>query len=193
MRQPATKTVRSGTIPTGRPITETASAVARTKGDTILSVRDLEVGYSTRRGQVRAVRRVSFDLKEGESLALIGESGSGKTTLGLALVRLLPRSAKVTHGEVVFATADGDTIDITELSSEELRRFRWRDCAMVFQSALNALNPVMRIRDHFKDTYRRIRQMMTLLTSATFWRVRRSVFASFSSIPSEYSNHFRTS
>ncbi|PLS76867.1 MAG: peptide ABC transporter ATP-binding protein [Chloroflexi bacterium] len=154
MHQPATKTVRSSATSKERPITETASAVARTKGQTILSVRDLEVGYTTRRGQVRAVRRVSFDLKEGESLALIGESGSGKTTMGLALVRLLPPSARVTHGEVVFATADGDRIDITELSPEELRQFRWRDCAMVFQSALNALNPVMRIRDHFKDTYR---------------------------------------
>jgi peptide/nickel transport system ATP-binding protein len=97
---------------------------------------------------------VSFDLQEGESLALIGESGSGKTTLGVALVRLLPASASVTHGEVIFYDASGDATDLIDLDAEELRRFRWRDCAMVFQSALNALNPVMRIRDHFRDTYR---------------------------------------
>jgi ABC-type glutathione transport system ATPase component len=61
--------------------------------DDVLSVRDLEIGYSTGRGLVRAVRRVSFDLGHDESLAFIGESGSGKTTLGLSLVRLLPQNA----------------------------------------------------------------------------------------------------
>jgi peptide/nickel transport system ATP-binding protein len=140
--------------PAEEPITETAAAVARASGDAVLSVRDLEVGYRAARGRVRAVRRVSFDLKQGESLALIGESGSGKTTLGLALVRLLPPSASVTHGEVTFFTTEGEAVDITELDAEELRRFRWQDCAMVFQSALNALNPVMRIRDHFRDTFK---------------------------------------
>jgi peptide/nickel transport system ATP-binding protein len=123
-----------------------------TERDTILSVRDLEVGYSTERGRVRAVRRVSFDLKNDESLALIGESGSGKTTLGLALVRLLPQSGSVTNGEILFYTAEGGELDLAKLGDEELRRFRWRECAMVFQSALNALNPVIRVRDHFSDT-----------------------------------------
>jgi peptide/nickel transport system ATP-binding protein len=129
-----------------------------TKRDTILSVRDLEVGYTTERGRVRAVRGVSFDLKNNESLALIGESGSGKTTLGLSLVRLLPQSASVTNGEVVFYSADGGELDLTKLDDEELRRFRWRECAMVFQSALNALNPVIRVRDHFADTARAHRE-----------------------------------
>ncbi len=136
------------------PITETAAAIARARGDDVLSVRDLEVGYRAARGRVQAVRRVSFDLKKGESLALIGESGSGKTTLGLSLVRLLPAAASVTHGDVLFFTGEGDEIDITDLDDDALRRFRWSECAMVFQSALNALNPVMRIRDHFRDTFK---------------------------------------
>lgn len=136
------------------PILETAAAVARAAGDPVLAVRDLEVGYRAARGRVQAVRRVSFDLKKGESLALIGESGSGKTTLGLALVRLLPPSASVTHGDIIFFTSKGDEIDITELDNDALRRFRWSECAMVFQSALNALNPVMRIEDHFRDTFK---------------------------------------
>jgi peptide/nickel transport system ATP-binding protein len=122
--------------------------------DKVLSVRDLEVGYSTDRGRVRAVRGVSFDLADDESLAFIGESGSGKTTMGLALVRLLPQSASIAKGEIVFRTVSGEELDLTTLDDEDLRRFRWRDCAMVFQSALNALNPVMRIRDHFADTAR---------------------------------------
>lgn len=130
-----------------------AAATGRAGGEAILSVRDLQVGYATGRGRVKAVRGVSFDLADGESLALIGESGSGKTTLGLSLVRLLPQSASVEGGQVLFRTLDGE-LDMTELDDEALRRFRWQECAMVFQSALNALNPMMRIRDHFADTAR---------------------------------------
>ncbi len=132
---------------------EKAAAVARGGHDIVVAVRELDVGYRSPRGIVKAVRRVSFDLKAGESLALIGESGSGKTTLGLSLVRLLAGSGEVTHGDISFFNADGKEVDITELNDEELRRFRWKECAMVFQSALNALNPVMRIRDHFRDTF----------------------------------------
>ena len=120
--------------------------------DDVLSVRDLEIGYTTDRGKVQAVRGVSFDLGDDESLAFIGESGSGKTTLGLSLVRLLPQNASIASGEIVFRTASEETLDLTTLDDEALRRFRWGECAMVFQSALNALNPVMRIRDHFADT-----------------------------------------
>ena len=118
----------------------------------VLSVRDLEIGYSTDRGRVRAVRGVSFDLGHDDTLAFIGESGSGKTTLGHSLVRLLPQSASIARGEIVFHTPSGGDLDLTKLDDETLRRFRWRECAMVFQSAQNALNPVMRIRDHFADT-----------------------------------------
>jgi peptide/nickel transport system ATP-binding protein len=120
--------------------------------DEVLSVRDLEIAYATGRGLVRAVRGVSFDVRDDESLAFIGESGSGKTTLGLSLVRLLPQNASIARGEIVFRTASKEALDLTTLDDEALRRFRWRECAMVFQSALNALNPVMRIRDHFADT-----------------------------------------
>src|SRR5918997_1378122 len=120
--------------------------------DEVLSVRELEIGYATGRGLVRAVRGVSFDLGDDESLAFIGESGSGKTTLGLSLVRLLPQNASIAKGEVVFRPAPEEALNLTTLDDEGLRRFRGGECAMVFQSALNALNPVMRIRDHFADT-----------------------------------------
>ncbi len=150
--RPVTKATASGLARSDKPVTEAAAATRRPDGESVLVVRDLEVSYATGRGRVRAVRTVSFDLKEGESLALIGESGSGKTTLGLSLVRLLPNSASVTNGDVVFYAEDGREIHLTRLNDEELRRFRWQECAMVFQSALNALNPVMRIRDHFEDT-----------------------------------------
>jgi peptide/nickel transport system ATP-binding protein len=121
--------------------------------DLVLSVRGLSVEYVTRRGGVQAVRDVSFDLRRGENLALIGESGSGKTTLALTLIRLLSRSARVTGGRVLYQR-DGRVTDVLRLSQEELRRFRWQECAMVFQSALNAFNPVLKIWDHIQDTHR---------------------------------------
>jgi peptide/nickel transport system ATP-binding protein len=116
-----------------------------------LSIRDLWVEYHVRRGDVKAVRGVSLDLRSEESLALIGESGCGKTTLGLALIRLLVKAATITQGQIIYRR-NGLDIDVLGLNNRELRRFRWRECAMVFQSALNAFNPVLRIRDQIYDT-----------------------------------------
>jgi len=121
--------------------------------ETILSVRDLWVEYATSRGSVRAVRGATFDLHQGESLALIGESGSGKTTLGLALVRLLPRAAQIPRGELDYCKG-GKPVSILAMDQGSLRRYRWEECAMVFQGAQNSLNPVLTIRDQFFDTVR---------------------------------------
>jgi peptide/nickel transport system ATP-binding protein len=130
-----------------------AASLERLPSDVVLSVRDLSVEYGTRRGGVKAVRNVSFDLRKGESLALIGESGSGKTTLALSLIRLLSRSARITGGQILYQR-DGQVVDVRGYGPEELRKFRWQECAMVFQSALNALNPVLKVRDHIYDTQR---------------------------------------
>ncbi|MBN1249043.1 MAG: ABC transporter ATP-binding protein [Anaerolineae bacterium] len=116
-----------------------------------LSIRDLWVKYEVHRGDVKAVRGVDLDLRPEESLALIGESGCGKTTLGLALIRLLVKAATITQGQITYRR-DGQEMDILAMNNRELRRFRWRECAMVFQSALNAFNPVLRIRDQIHDT-----------------------------------------
>jgi peptide/nickel transport system ATP-binding protein len=120
----------------------------------VLSVRNLHIEYKTPRGAVKAVRDVSFDLHPGETLAVIGESGCGKTTMALGLVRMLPKAARITRGEVIFRRRDGDAINVLNLSAGQLREFRWRDCAMVFQSALNALNPVLKISSMIQDTAR---------------------------------------
>lgn len=116
-----------------------------------LSLENVHIHYVTRKGSVQAVRGVTLDLYAGESLALIGESGSGKTTLGLGIVRLLASTAKVQPGSITYRR-DEREIDVLALNKSELREFRWRDCAMVFQSALNAFNPVLRVWDQVLDT-----------------------------------------
>ena len=102
--------------------------------------------YLTLRGPVRAVEDVSFTLNAGEVVGLAGESGSGKSTIAHALLRILPPPALITSGQVLFGEQDVLKMDMTELE-----QFRWDSISIVFQSAMNALNPVMRIRDQLLD------------------------------------------
>ncbi len=116
-----------------------------------LSLRNVHIIYPTRKGAVQAVRGVDLDLRAGESLSLIGESGSGKTTLGLGIVRLLAKTARMTQGQIIYRRDDQE-IEVNRLQGRELREFRWRECSMVFQSALNAFNPVLRVWNQMADT-----------------------------------------
>src|ERR1044071_3555203 len=86
----------------------------------VLKVRDLDVSYAARRGRVRAVTDVSFDLHAGETLAFIGESGCGKSTLNLALMRLLPKAGSVDRGSMIYTTRNGSTVDILSLGTTPL-------------------------------------------------------------------------
>lgn len=138
-------------------VTSTAGATRAVRGGQgkpLLSIRDFKVEYRTGAGAtVHAVRGVDLDLYPGESLALVGESGCGKTTFGLGLLRLLPRLGHAS-GTVTFNRGDGAEIDILGLDGRDLRQFRWRDAAMVFQGAMNAFNPLLKIRGHMHDTMR---------------------------------------
>lgn len=118
----------------------------------VLSIQDLSIHYLTQRGHLKAVSHASFDLHQGETLALMGESGCGKSTLNLGLMRLLPNNARVPSGQIIYTQRDGTKVDVLNMDTETLRRFRWSECAMVFQAALNSLNPVIRVRDMFYDT-----------------------------------------
>jgi oligopeptide/dipeptide ABC transporter ATP-binding protein len=95
---------------------------------------------------VHAVDGVSFTLAAGEALGIAGESGCGKTTTALSLVQLLPSNAKVTAGSVKLYG-----IELTGRDEDALRRYRWREIAIVFQGAMNALNPVRRVRDQIAE------------------------------------------
>jgi peptide/nickel transport system ATP-binding protein len=121
----------------------------------ILSVRDLQIEYRTGSGRtVEAVRGVDFDLYPNQSLALVGESGCGKSTLGLGLLRLLPRLGRVSGGSVTYRRPDGELVDVLALGGRSLRQWRWSEVAMVFQGAMNAFNPVLKVYDQFADTMR---------------------------------------
>jgi peptide/nickel transport system ATP-binding protein len=109
-------------------------------------VRDLRVAYLTTRGPVKAVDGVSFGIRPGEVVGLAGESGSGKSTIAHAILRILHPPALITGGQALF-----EGRDILEMDDDELNRFRWSKISIVFQSAMNALNPVSKIRDQLSD------------------------------------------
>ena len=121
----------------------------------ILDISDLSVAYRTPSGDVRAVEHVNLTLNAGEVVGLCGESGSGKSTLAYGATRLLRPPAIVTSGSVRYSgrrvTSGGDPVDLLAMSHHELRTMRWREIAIVFQSAMNALNPVLRIQDQLLD------------------------------------------
>jgi peptide/nickel transport system ATP-binding protein len=118
-------------------------------GKPLVEIDDLVVDYLTRARTVRAVDHVSLAIQPGEIVGLAGESGCGKSTMANAVMQVLRAPAKQTGGRILF---NGD--DLSTKSEEQLRKFRWRNVSMVFQSAMNALNPVMRVGDQFVDMMR---------------------------------------
>jgi len=114
----------------------------------ILEVRDLSVAYASEHGPVVAVDNVSFDLRRGEFLGIVGESACGKSTLVYAIARLLgaPLAGEITHGQVLFKGRD-----MVTLADKQLRHIRWREYSVVMQSAMNALNPVLTVEAQMRD------------------------------------------
>ncbi len=109
----------------------------------LLDVQNLTTYYTTIRGPVRAVEDVDFQLEKGIAMGLAGESGCGKTTVALSLLKILPSNGKIVKGKILYKQTD-----IAQLSEERLRKdVRWKGISLVFQGAMNALNPVYRIEE----------------------------------------------
>jgi peptide/nickel transport system ATP-binding protein len=124
-------------------------APAAASREAILVVEDLNVHYDTASGPAKAVTDVSFSLKPGERLGLIGESGSGKTTMATALMRLTRAPGRIASGSVWL-----DGRDILRMDIRELRATRLRDIALIPQGAMSSLNPVMRLEEQIVDAIR---------------------------------------
>ena len=142
--------------PSSEPVLRESAAAAATAGPApvspLLEIRDLSVVYRTSAGDVKAVERVNLSLNAGEVVGLCGESGSGKSTLAYGACRLLRPPALITAGSVRYNGRRGTgPADILQMRPDQLHKLRWRDIAIVFQSAMNALNPVLRVRDQLLD------------------------------------------
>ncbi len=116
---------------------------------TVLELRGLAIEYRLARNSVRAVDGVDLEIREREILGLAGESGCGKSTIANAVMQILRPPAQIVGGSILFRGED-----VARMSEDARRRFRWSKVSMVFQSAMNALNPLMRVEDQFADMMR---------------------------------------
>mgnify|MGYP000956187376 CR=1 FL=1 len=112
----------------------------------LLEIKHLKTYFDTLKGQYKAVDDVNFDLEYGEALGLVGESGCGKTTCALSIARLLPEEGKIYGGKILL-----EGTDMVQLSDDQIREKRWKDVSIVFQGAMNALNPVMKVGDQIAE------------------------------------------
>jgi peptide/nickel transport system ATP-binding protein len=117
----------------------------------VLEIKDFNVDYGLGDQSVQAVRDVTLTLHRGEVLGLAGESGSGKSTLAYGITRLLPPPGVISGGSVIYHPPSGDPYDVMALSNSELRAFRWAETSIVFQGAMNSLNPVHKVSTQMLD------------------------------------------
>jgi oligopeptide/dipeptide ABC transporter ATP-binding protein len=116
----------------------------------LLSVRDLNVRFVTRKSTVRAVNGISFDLDPGDTLGIVGESGCGKSVSSLAMLGILPKAGRVTAGKVEF-----DGVDLLKLPGSQLRQVRGKEIAMIFQDPMTSLNPVLTVGRQITEALRK--------------------------------------
>ena len=118
--------------------------------EVLLSVKDLVVHYETHNAVVEAVNNVSFEIRAGQTLGLVGETGAGKTTIALAIMSLLPKYT----GRIIQGSIEFDGKDITKLSAREMRSIRGRDISMIFQDPMSSLNPVLPVGEQIAELIR---------------------------------------
>ena len=125
---------------TAATVTPEAATARRIEHDGLLDVRDLKAYFRLRQGDVKAVDGISFMLDKGESLGLAGESGCGKTTAAMAILKLLPENGRIVSGDVLF-----DGKNLAKRTEYGMSKIRWKDISIIFQGAMNALNPVQQV------------------------------------------------
>ncbi|MCW3992067.1 MAG: ABC transporter ATP-binding protein, partial [Candidatus Bathyarchaeota archaeon] len=140
----------------------------------ILEVRDLVTHFFTMQGSVEAVDHITFAVDEGQAFGLAGESGCGKTTAALSIMGLLPANGRIMGGEIIL---DGE--DLVGKDESELKKIRWKKVSMVFQGAMNALNPVINVGEQIAEVilekedvtkaeaWERVRELFTLVELET--------------------------
>lgn len=136
-----------------------------------LTVKNLSVGYKSKKGLVNAVNNISFSIEQGRSLGFVGESGCGKTTIGMTLMGLLPENGSILQGDILF---NGD--NLADFNDDRWRAFRGKEISMIFQAAMNAMNPVIRVDEQIAeiiethhpqmsrtDVYQKVKEMFNLV------------------------------
>ncbi len=143
-------------------LSPTRSGVANSN-EVVLEIENLDVDYELAAASLPAVRNVSVKLRRGQVLGIAGESGSGKSTLAYAVTRLLRSPGVITGGRITYHPREGSPVDVLAMTPSELRDFRWDELAIVFQSAMNALNPVLTVQTQILDVIAAHRPKMSRL------------------------------
>lgn len=112
----------------------------------ILEIKDLYMYYTVKNEYVKAIDGITFDVTEKDSVGVVGESGCGKTSIANTVLRLMPENAEILKGSILFKGTD-----LVPLSEEEMRDYRWKGISMIFQAAMNALNPVVKVGDQIVE------------------------------------------
>src|ERR1700690_1523269 len=126
----------------------------------LLSIRNLSIGFDTESGISPGVENIQFDVRRGEIVALVGESGSGKSITALSILQLLPAPpARVLTGEIVFTRRDGQVVDLLRQPLNVLQQIRGGEIAMIFQEPMTSMNPVYTCGDQVVEAIRIHRRM----------------------------------
>ncbi|MEM3193075.1 MAG: ABC transporter ATP-binding protein [Nitrososphaerota archaeon] len=116
----------------------------------LLEVNDISVEYEVDDRIIKAVNHVNLEIKRGDVVAIVGESGSGKSTLAMTFLNLIEKPGRIKSGKIIYHGPEG-VVDVLRMKPADLRRYRWKEVSIIFQSAMNSLNPVMRIEDQLRD------------------------------------------
>jgi oligopeptide transport system ATP-binding protein len=111
--------------------------------DVLIDIRNLKTHFFTDAGVLPSVDGVSFEVRKGETLGIVGESGCGKSVMAMSILRLIPEPpGRIVGGEILFRGKDGKVRDLTKIPMDQLRKIRGNDIAMIFQEPMTSLNPV---------------------------------------------------